>query len=156
MPLHDVRSQQHGRMKILVEQVSATDNPMNVVKEYVSAFNRGDIKTMAGRFTVPAFILDGLAPHVWHGATAGIDWYRDVLAAAEHEGARDYFVSLGTPLHASITGDSAYIVIPANMTFKLRGRQIAQSGAILTVALRKLADSWRIAAWAWSKGTVRN
>ena len=108
---------------------------------------------MAACFAVPASILDGLAPHVWHGPTACEDWYRDVLAAAEHEGATDYLVTIGTPLHANVTGDSAYVVVPASMTFKLSGKQITQSGATFTLALRKHEDGWRIAAWAWAKGT---
>jgi hypothetical protein len=39
------------------------------------------------------------------------------------------------------------------MTFKIHGKQITQSGAIFTMALRKSADGWRIAAWAWAKGS---
>jgi hypothetical protein len=38
------------------------------------------------------------------------------------------------------------------MTFNLQGKQVTQTGAIFTVALRKLADGWRISAWAWAKG----
>jgi hypothetical protein len=38
------------------------------------------------------------------------------------------------------------------MTFTLRGRPVTQTGAIFTVALRQLAQGWRIAAWAWAKG----
>jgi hypothetical protein len=41
----------------------------------------------------------------------------------------------------------------ANMMFKIHGKQVTQSGAIFTTALRKSADGWRIAAWAWAKGT---
>jgi hypothetical protein len=38
------------------------------------------------------------------------------------------------------------------MTFNLRGKQVMQTGAMFTVALRKFDGEWRIAAWAWSKG----
>jgi hypothetical protein len=41
------------------------------------------------------------------------------------------------------------------MTFKAGGKQLTQPGAFFTVALRKLAEGWRIAAWAWTKGTPR-
>ncbi len=57
-------------------------------------------------------------------------------------------------MHVDVTGDSAYVVVPASMTFKLRGKQVTQSGAIFTTALRKVGDSWRIHAWAWAKGTA--
>jgi hypothetical protein len=52
-------------------------------------------------------------------------------------------------------GDSAYVVVPATMTFKVGGKQVTQSGAVFTVALRKIAEGWRIGAWAWTKGTNR-
>ena len=110
---------------------------------------------MASRFTDPAFILDGMAPHVWCGPTAGTDWYKDVLFEGEHAGATDYFATLGEPLHANVAGDAAYVVVPASMTFKLRGKQVTQTGAVFTVALRMSADGWRIAAWAWAKGMAR-
>ena len=134
-------------------QAVPTSDPVTVVRQYIDAFNKGDAQAMAACFVVPASILDGLAPHVWHGPTASEDWYRDVLAAAEHEGATDYLVTIGSPLHANVTGDSAYVVVPATMTFKVSGKQITQSGATFTLALRKHEGGWRIAAWAWAKGT---
>jgi ketosteroid isomerase-like protein len=126
--------------------------PIAAVRHYIDAFNRGDQKGMAAAFAVPGSILDGMAPHVWHGPTATQDWYRDVLAEGEEHGASGYHVTLGQPLHDNITGDSAYVVVPATMTFKVRGKQVTQTGAVFTVALRQLADQWRIAAWAWAKG----
>jgi hypothetical protein len=42
--------------------------------------------------------------------------------------------------------------LPATMTFNAQGKQVTQTGAIFTVALRKLTLGWRIAAWAWAKG----
>jgi ketosteroid isomerase-like protein len=126
--------------------------PIAAVRHYIDAFNRGDQKGMAAAFAVPGSILDGMAPHVWHGPTATQDWYRDVLAEGEEHGASEYHVTLGQPLHDNITGDSAYVVVPATMTFKVRGKQVTQTGAVFTVALRQLADQWRIAAWAWAKG----
>jgi ketosteroid isomerase-like protein len=131
------------------------DDPMAAVRKYVDAFNQGDAAAMAATFAVPGSILDGMAPHVWQGPTATQDWYRDVLAEGKQHGASDYFITLGEPLHNNVTGDSAYVVVPATMTFKVRGEQVTQYGAVFTVALRKLAEGWRIAAWAWAKGTPR-
>jgi hypothetical protein len=126
-----------------------------VVRQYVDAFNKGDGKGMAATFAVPGSILDGMAPHLWQGPTAAHDWYKDVLVEGKQHGASDYFVTVGEPLHNNVTGDSAYVVVPATMTFKMGGKQVTQSGAFFTVALRKLAEEWRIAAWAWTKGAPR-
>jgi len=128
-------------------------DPMTAVQEYIDAFNTGDGEAMSASFANPGSILDGMAPHVWQGPTASADWYRDVLLEGEQHGASGYFVTLGEPLHNNITAESAYVVVPASMTFKVQDQQIVQNGAVFTVALRKLADDWRIASWAWAKGT---
>ena len=130
----------------------ATD-PLATIQQYIDAFNKGDQEGMSAAFSVPGSILDGMAPHLWVGPTAAQDWYRDVLIEGEQHGASDYFVTLGEPLHNNITGDSAYVVVPATMKFKVQSQEILQTGAMFTVALRRLAAGWRIAAWAWAKGT---
>ena len=130
-----------------------TTEPMAAIRNYINAFNKGDGEGMAAMFAVPGSILDGMAPHLWFGPTAAQDWYRDVLTEGEQHHASGYHVTLGEPLHNNITGDSAYVVVPASMTFKVHDKQVTQSGAFFTVALRKLAEGWRIAAWAWTKGT---
>ena len=130
----------------------STENPLAAVRQYIEGFNKGDAKVMATTFAVPGSILDGMAPHVWQGPTATEDWYRDVLLEGQQHGASGYLVTLGEPLHNNASGDNAYVVVPATMTFKVHGKQITQTGAVFTVALRKLAEGWRIAAWAWAKG----
>ena len=130
----------------------ATD-PLAAVQQYIDAFNKGDQEGMSAAFAVPGSILDGMPPHLWLGPSATRDWYRDVLIEGEQHGASGYFVTLGEPLHNNITGDSAYVVVPAIMKFKIQSQEILQTGAMFTVALRKLAEGWRIAAWAWAKGT---
>ena len=132
-----------------------TTGPMAAVRQYIESFNKGDVKAMAALCAVPMSILDGMAPHVWHGPTASEDWYRDAMTEGEHLGATDYSVALGEPLHANVTGDSAYVLVPATMKFKLHGQQVTQSGATFTVALRKLDGVWRLAAWAWAKGIAQ-
>jgi hypothetical protein len=130
-------------------------DPVSTVRQYIDAFNKGDATLMAATFAVPGSILDGMAPHLWQGPNAAQDWYRDVLVEGKQHGASDYFVTMGEPLQNNVTGDSAYVVVPATMTFKMGGKQVTQSGAYFTVALRKLTEGWRIAAWAWTKGTPR-
>jgi ketosteroid isomerase-like protein len=134
--------------------VANSSDPVSAVQQYIAAFNKGDATAMAAMCANPMSILDGMAPHVWHGATATQDWYKDVLAEGEHLGAKVYHVTLGKALHNNVTGDAAYVVVPATMTFELKGKQIKQSGAVFTVALRKLPAGWRLASWAWAKGNA--
>ena len=122
------------------------------VHRYIDAFNAGDLDAMAAVFDSAGTILDGMAPHVWLGPSAVSDWYRDVMTESAHLGASGYAVSVGAPLHNSVSGDSAYVVLPATMSFTLNGAPVTQSGASFTVALRRFPDDWRITAWAWTKG----
>jgi ketosteroid isomerase-like protein len=134
--------------------MSSSADPVSAVQQYIEAFNRADAKAMAAMCTDTMSILDGLAPHVWHGPKACQDWLRDVMVEAEHVGAKDYKVTLGKPWHADLTGDAAYVVVPVTMTFNLQKKQVTQSGAVFTVALRKLPEGWRIASWTWAKGAA--
>lgn len=129
-----------------------SDSPLAAVQAYLDAFNADDPLTMSAAFAADGSILDGMAPHLWLGPTAAADWYRDVLAEGEHLGASGYHVSIGEPVHNDTTGDAAYVVVPATMTFDLNGTTVTQTGATFTVALRRSADGWRVAAWAWAKG----
>jgi ketosteroid isomerase-like protein len=130
-----------------------TTDPIAAVRHYIDCFNKGDVVAMAATCDVPMSILDGMPPHVWHGPAASQDWYRDVLITGEREGASNYFVGLSEPWHVNVTGDRAYVVVPATMSFTVRGKRVKQSGSVFTVALRKLAAGWRLTAWAWAKGT---
>lgn len=132
-----------------------TDTPLKAVQAYLDAFNAGDPVAMSAAFAADGSILDGMAPHLWLGPTAAADWYRDVLTEGAHLGASGYRVTLGEPVHNDTTGDAAYVVAPATMTFDLNGTPITQTGAMFTVALRKLPEGWRVAAWAWAKGMRR-
>ena len=140
---------------VVQEQALATrsdDDPLAAVQLYVDAFNKADEQAMAACFAADGHILDGMAPHIWSGPSTARDWWRDVQHEAEHLALGDFFMTLGAPLHNAVTDDAAYVVAPATLVFKARGQQITQTGALFTVALRKIAGHWRIAAWTWSKG----
>ena len=133
--------------------MSSPDDPMAAVRQYVDAFNNGDAQAMAAACADPMQILDGMAPHVWQGPTAAEDWWKDVLAEGEHLGASGYRITLGEPQHVDVSGVSGYVVVPATMAFTLRGQAVTQTGSVFTAALRKIDTEWRLAAWAWAKGT---
>ena len=114
----------------------SSPNPIDAVLQYVEAFNNGDSTSMAASCADPMQILDGMSPHVWQGPTAAEDWWTDVLSEGEHLGASGYRIALGEPRHVDVTGDYAYVVVPATMTFQLRGQPVTQTGSLYTVALR--------------------
>ena len=130
--------------------MTGSDDPMIAVRQYVDAFSDGDAKAMTAACAEPMQILDGMSPHVWQGSTAAEDWWSDVLAEGEHLGASDYRITLDEPRHVDVTGDFGYVVVPASMTFDLRGSQVTQTGSVFTVALHRVGGQWRLTAWAWA------
>ena len=50
-----------------------------------------------------------------------------------------------------ITADRAYVVVPANYTFKKNGKLVKETGSMFTFALQKGEAGWRITGWAWAK-----
>jgi len=62
----------------------------------------------------------------------------------------DPVVTLQKPRHVQVTGDRAYVVVPANYDYKQKGKKMSQKGSTFTVALQKGPAGWRITAWTWS------
>jgi ketosteroid isomerase-like protein len=124
---------------------------MAPVTQFVDAFNKGDTKTAAAICADQTSIIDEFPPHEWHGAGACLTWMNDYDADAKKNGITDPVVTLGKPLHVDVTGDRAYVVVPADYVFKKKGVVTRESASILTVALQKVAAGWRVTAWSWSK-----
>jgi hypothetical protein len=124
---------------------------MTPVNRFVDAFNKGDVKTAAAACAEQTSIIDEFPPHEWHGAGACAKWMNDYDSDAKQNGITDGVVVLGSPRHVDITTDHAYIVVPANYSYKQKGKAVKETGSVLTVALQKGAAGWRITGWAWSK-----
>ncbi|MGZ3499140.1 MAG: hypothetical protein ACXWNJ_18940 [Vulcanimicrobiaceae bacterium] len=124
---------------------------MASVHQFVDGFNKGDAKTALAACGPQSSIIDEFPPYKWQGATACSDWARDYDANSKKQGVTDGIVTLGQPRHVDITGDRAYVVIPANYTYKQHGKPVTESGSMFTVTLQKVAADWRITGWAWAK-----
>jgi hypothetical protein len=129
-----------------------TADPVTAVRQYIDAFNKGDVKAMAACFAVSGSILDGLAPHVWHGPAACQDWYRDVLVAAEHEGATDNLVTIALRCTPTLPARVRMWWFPQPWRSKYTASRLRNRVRSLR-SLRQHDDGWRIAARAWTKGT---
>jgi hypothetical protein len=124
---------------------------MAPLHQFVNGFNKGDIKTASAACAEQTSIIDEFPPHEWHGAGACSTWANDFDADAKKNGITDGVVTLGSPRHVDIMGDRAYVVVPANYTFKQKGKLVKETGSTLTVALLKDTAGWRITGWAWTK-----
>lgn len=121
------------------------------VNQFVDGFNKGDTKMFVAACADQTSILDEFPPHEWHGTGACAKWAGDFEADAKKNGITDGVVKLSNPSHVDITSDRAYVVIPANYTFKQKGKPVSEVGSIITLTLRKGPSGWRITGWAWAK-----
>ena len=124
---------------------------MASVHQFVDGFNRGNAKSALAACASPASIIDEFPPHVWLGPTACADWAGAYNANAKQHGITDGIVTLHDPWHVDITGDRAYVVVPATYAYKQGGKTVVEPDSVFTVSLRKIATNWRITGWAWSK-----
>ncbi len=65
------------------------------------------------------------------------NWANDYDADAKKNGITDGIVTLSNPRHIDITADRAYVVVPANYTFKKKGKLVKEIGSMFTFALQK-------------------
>jgi ketosteroid isomerase-like protein len=141
-----------GLAAVLYIPAVGQDSPaVTTVKNFVEAFNKGDTKAASAMCAPEAYIIDEFAPYEWHGAGACGKWFADYDVWAKKSGVTDGSVTLGTPRHADVVGDRAYVVVPADYMFKVNGKPDKETASSLTVVLRKGASGWRIYAWAWSE-----
>jgi len=130
---------------------SEESDVMVPVHQFVDSFNKGDTKTAAAACADQTSIIDEFPPHEWHGAGACSTWMNDFDADAKKNGITDGMVTLSKPRHIDISGDRAYVVVPANYTYKKKGKPAKEIGSMLTIALQKGATGWRMTGWAWTK-----
>ena len=135
----------------LAAQAPAATDAMAIVHQFIDAFNKGDLKTLSAACADQVSIIDEYPPYEWHGSGSCAKWSTDYDADAKKNGITDGSVTLGKPSHVDVSGDRAYIVAPANYTYKEKGKPVKEVGSILTVALQKSSAGWRITGWSWAK-----
>ena len=123
---------------------------MATVHQFTDSLNKGDTKTALAACAAQSSIVDEFPPYHWQG-TACTDWANDFEAFNKQSGITDPIATLGKPRHVDVTGDRAYVVVPATYTYKQNGKRMTEAGSTLTAALQKGADGWRVTGWAWSK-----
>ena len=124
---------------------------MAPVHQFVDGFNKGDTKTAVAACADQTSIIDEFPPHEWHGVGACSNWANDYEADAKKNEITDGIVTLSKPRHIDVTADRAYVVVPANYTFKQKGKLVKEIGSMFTFALQKGEAGWRITGWAWAK-----
>ena len=124
---------------------------MAPVRQFIDGFNKSDIKMAQAACADETFIIDDFPPHEWRGSGATSKWFHDLTRMGKKNGMSDSFVTLLKPRQVDVTGTNAYVIIPINLRYNDKGQLIKRTG-LMTLALHKGVDGWRIAALAWAWG----
>lgn len=128
-----------------------TADVMKPVHQFIDGFNKGDAKSALAACADEAYIIDEFPPYEWHGANACGTWADAYVADTKKNGVTDGLVTLGKPRHVDVTGDQAYVVVPAAYSFKQNGKPMKESASTMTLTLHKGSAGWQITAWTWAK-----
>lgn len=124
---------------------------MVIVHQFFNGLNKGDVKTAVAACASPASIIDDFPPHMWQGTSACLGWAKAFGASLKAGEITSPHVALGAPWHVDVSGDVAYVTMPATFTYKDHGKPRTEAGSTFTSVLKKTAAGWRITAWTWTK-----
>jgi ketosteroid isomerase-like protein len=137
----------------LLSAAPASEDRADVVAtihQFGDAFNRGDGKAAMALCSEHAVIIDEFPPYLWSG-TGCAKWMDDYDANAKKNRITDGHVVLGAASHVDFTGNLAYVVMPIDYTFRMKGKPQREIGSLLTIVLEKSATGWQITGWSYSK-----
>jgi hypothetical protein len=121
------------------------------INRFLDGFNAGDPQKMLAAGSDQMSVIDEFPPHEWHGTGAFAKWMSDYDTDAKKKGITDGFVKFGPITHLDVSGDWAYVVIPADHSFKQNGKPVGEVGSIITVTPHNGTAGWLITGWAWAK-----
>jgi len=127
---------------------SDKSDALATVTKWTSDFNKGDTKAFLAACAPNAVIMDAFAPFVWQGPNACSTWSDANDAENKRLEATGGVLTTGKPLHVRVTGDHAFIVLPAKFADTEKGKPVTQS-ATWTVTLQKVGTAWSITGSSW-------
>jgi hypothetical protein len=121
------------------------------MQQTIDAANRNIDAAVAGNFMPSVVLVDDLAPYVFRGpaADAILEWSNAYGADSAKNSITDFSMKLLKPRRVKVSGDRAYIVLPAVYSFKQRLKPMQKRGTI-TATLERVDKKWLIATWSWA------
>lgn len=122
---------------------------MTPIKDWIAAFNRGDVAGAKAAHEANPVIIDEPPPYFWSGKDAFDKWAADEHTQAVALGRTEEKVTLGKLRRAEVTGNSAYVIVGATYSYVEKG-VATEEPSQMTYALRQTKAGWKIAGWAWT------
>ena len=124
---------------------------MAPIQHFVDSTNKADAAGAAATLEAGAdlTIIDEIPPYLWRGEKTLQTWIADLETDAKKHGTTAPLVTLSAPSRIDKNADSAYVIVPAVLTFKQNGTAMRAAGQ-MTFVLRKGTSGWLIHGWTWT------
>jgi hypothetical protein len=138
-----------GVLVTCVASANDTSEILGLIAKWNDLSNRGDEQGMAATCT-EATVVDDLPPYEWHGTGACENWQKSADEFVKKESMTDIVGGIGKPMHIMISGEQAYVVMPATFAYTQEGKKFTEF-AVATFTLQKKESTWLITSWVWAK-----
>jgi hypothetical protein len=121
------------------------------MQQTIDAANKNIDAAVVSNFMPSVVLVDDLPPYVFRGPAADAisDWSKAYGTDSEKNEITDFSMKLLKPRRVAVSGDRAYIILPAIYSFKQRLKP-TQTRGIITATLERVNKKWLIATWSWA------
>lgn len=119
------------------------------IRKFGDAFNKGDVNAARAQLTAAPAIVDEPSPHLWTGPKSLDRWLADLAKSDSAQGITSGVVAIRPATREEVSGDNAYVIVPATYTYKQKGATLRET-AQLTLVMSRQRSGWKIAAWTWT------
>jgi ketosteroid isomerase-like protein len=116
------------------------------IDAFYAALDKNDMAAVAKAHTANPTILDEFPAYHWSTLNA---WLEDFGKDAQKHGITGSALKLVKVRRVLVEGDHAYVATATDYVFKQKGKPRVEH-AMMTFALAKTPDGWKIASWAFS------
>jgi len=137
----------------LASAASALASDKDDVMAVLNLWNDTDPAKGVSSCADDASVIDDFPPFEWRGAGACANWAKTFDGYAQKNAITDSTGTIGKPKRFVVSGDHAYVVVPATFSYTMKGKPVKLT-AVATFSLHKTASGWRITAWSWATTNI--
>lgn len=131
----------------------AGSTPTGTIHQAQVDFNKGNYAAWSAACADSAMVTDDIPPYAWSGPGACNNWLASFRSAIKAQHMNNISVLFGAPIHMQVSGNTAYLVLPATLHFSRNGKLVRMGGNMMTVVMRRASNGdWRMTAWTWADG----
>jgi len=122
---------------------------MDVVDKVVTASETLDASALRGLYTDNAVFIDE-GPIVIYGPTVGVDWATRVTKVFAERKMTEFKATAKQPLIAQIKPESAYVVVPMELSARAGANGHYHETGTFTFTLIRESGVWKITSQVWT------